>query len=147
MLDYIQRGWLNGPARFTYERLVGVEYAVERVRDRLRFDPTRNSRGSLTDLTAIIKTFERPGSLDRLLGSIRRICPELRLIVVDDSRQPREIAGVEMVILPFDSGVSAGRAEGLKRVATEYVMMLDDDFVFYRRSRLAEALTLLNTDP
>lgn len=48
-------------------------------------------------LTAIIKTFERPYAVKRLVKTIKRRYPSLHIIVVDDSKQSIEIAGVEYV--------------------------------------------------
>ena len=39
-------------------------------------------------VTAIIKTFERPKSLDLLIRSLRRFYPGLNIIVGDDSINP-----------------------------------------------------------
>lgn len=97
----------------------------------------------IPELTAVIKTFERPARLRRLLKSIRRFYPALAVIVVDDSKHPLELEGVETVKLPYDSGVSAGRREGLSRVTTKYMLNLDDDFVFYNGTRLASALGVM----
>ena len=41
--------------------------------------------GIASQVTVLVKTFERPRSLDRLVRSIRRFCPRLRVIVGDDS--------------------------------------------------------------
>lgn len=98
-------------------------------------------------LTAVIKTFERPRLLHRLVDSIRRTTPSLSLVIVDDSRDPVDIEGVDLVKLPYDSGVSAGRSAGLDRVRTEYVLMLDDDHVFYRRTNLWPTLGLMADHP
>ena len=91
-------------------------------------------------LTAIIKTFERPETVARLLKSLRRFYPNMRVIVVDDSAKPIERAGVQNIHLPYDSGVSAGRQKALEAVQTPYVLLLDDDFIFYALTRLEEAL-------
>jgi hypothetical protein len=94
-------------------------------------------------LTIVIKTFERPRTIERLVDSIRRMYPSIPIVVVDDSRAPRELPGVETVLVPFDQGVSIGRQAGLARVRTPYVMMLDDDFVFFSATRLDRALSKL----
>src|SRR5690606_3431510 len=63
--------------------------------------------------------------------------------VADDSREPCRLPGVEVVALPFDSGVSAGRQAALDRVRTRYTWLLDDDFVVYRGTRLDLAFDAL----
>lgn len=87
-------------------------------------------------VTAIVKTFERPRSLDRLVRSIRRRYPRMRVIVGDDSMTPYPRPDVEYVRLPVDVGVAAGRNTLLELVATPYFVSLDDDFAFTDETRL-----------
>jgi len=94
-------------------------------------------------LTALVKTFERPHVLRRLVASIKRLYPTLRVVVVDDSREPTHLAGVQTIAMPYDSGIAAGRNEGLRHVTTPYVLVLDDDFVFYRHTCLGAPLALM----
>jgi len=94
-------------------------------------------------LTALVKTFERPRIVRRLVASIQRLYPELGIVVVDDSRKPTHLAGVNTIAMPYDSGIAAGRNEGLRHVTTPYVLVLDDDFVFYRHTRLGPPLALM----
>lgn len=121
-----------------YDALVAAELGLDRTRPQPA--PDRSLDGSLT---ALIKTFERPRTVERLVSSIRVRYPSLPIIVVDDSRAPRELPGVETIVLPFDSGVSAGRQAGLERVRTPNVLVLDDDFVFSRSTDLAAAVEKL----
>jgi GT2 family glycosyltransferase len=102
------------------------------------------------DVTVVVKTFQRPDALRRLVASIRRFYPKIAVLVVDDSAEPFEPVpeGVTRYWhLPFDSlGVSAGRNFGLRHVETEYVLFCDDDMVFGRRTDLAKMLrTVLTT--
>jgi glycosyltransferase involved in cell wall biosynthesis len=128
-----------------YDLLIALELAGQRVMDQLANRPT--SQADLTPLTAVIKTFERPRILRRLLASVDRLYPQLKVIVVDDSRNARPVEGIETIILPFDSGLSAGRQAGLERVTTPYVLILDDDFIFYRYTDLGSALAIMNQQP
>jgi len=81
-------------------------------------------------ITAIVTTFERPQSCLRLIGSARTFCPDLRLLVVDDSRNPGEWPEADDVLtMPFDSGLSAKRNAGVRRVGSGWVVIMDDDFV------------------
>jgi len=141
----LKYGTLRPIGKPLYETLVSAELAWVRFKDRnVRFSPT-----PLTDekLTAIVKTFERPETLRRLIDSIERFYPRLRIIVADDSREPYEDARVDVIRLPFDSGVSAGRQAALDAVKTPYVLLLDDDFVFYAETKIEEQLTLLEKEP
>jgi glycosyltransferase involved in cell wall biosynthesis len=121
--------------------VIRKELFGERVLDAMTRRPL--TEPSLGDLTAIVKTFERPAALRRLIGSVRRRYPDLKMVVVDDSKRPTTIEGAENVHLPYDSGLSAGRRAGLSRVTTKYVLTLDDDFVFYRHTRVERALHAL----
>lgn len=104
------------------------------------------SSAAHSGVTAVIKTFERPQRCAALIASIRRFHPALRIIVVDDSQKPANYPGVEVVRLPFDSGVGAGRKAGLERVKTPFVLNLDDDFLFYRQTLLTEAVEILREE-
>jgi hypothetical protein len=137
---------LKGTSRLiasaVHRSLVAQELLFERLLDALV--PRQTAEEPLVrQLTALVKTFERPHILQRLVASIKRLYPTLRIVVVDDSRKPTRLAGVETIVMPYDSGISAGRNEGLKHVTTPYVLVLDDDIVFYRRTRLAVALALM----
>lgn len=141
---YFLRKWfLDGPLRAAaapvYRVAIPLELALERALD----SQSPTERGDVSNVTALIKTFERPPVVERLVASIRRHYPELKVIVVDDSRNPVPLPGVETVVLPCDSGLSAGRREGLSRVNTRYFVLLDDDFIFCRDTRLEPALELM----
>ncbi|GAA4723099.1 glycosyltransferase [Sphingomonas lutea] len=98
-------------------------------------------------VTAVIKTFERPRRCKALVASIRRGWPDLPIIVVDDSRAPGDYPGCRVIRLPFNVGLSAGRNAGLAAVETEYVLNLDDDFLFERGTAVDGALALLEQHP
>ncbi len=99
------------------------------------------------NLTAVIKTFERPEVLKRLVMSIRHFYPSMHIIVVDDSREPMELEGVETIVMPYDSGVSAGRSEALQHVKSKYLMLLDDDFIFHRHTQVQPLMKKLEKHP
>lgn len=143
LYNLLVHGRLRTVAAPIYDLVVAQELALQRRLDTIL--PNSGSRNSprLADLTAVIKTFERPRSVVRLIGSIKRLYPSLKVVVVDDSRKTLLVPGVETAAMPFDSGVSAGRREGLRRVRTKYTLILDDDYVLYRGTRLEEALRLL----
>ena len=106
-------------------------------------------------MSLIIKTFERPLCLKRLLQSIRSQaltgCP---ILVADDSRTPYEaeiMAEYDDVVdiylsLPFNSGVSAGRNALLDAVQTPYFVLNDDDFFYGPETNLAAAVKQLNNE-
>lgn len=139
-------GALNPLLKPVHNGLIGLELALNRGLDALF--PHEPPHPHLNEqVTILVKTFLRPRTLHRLLTSIRRFYPALPIIVVDDSPNAHPIPGVETVILPPDSGLSVGRMEGLKRVKTPYILLLDDDFVFYRHTRLGQAVALMEQHP
>jgi Glycosyl transferase family 2 len=101
------------------------------------------------DVTVLVKAFQRPDALRRLVASIRRVYPSIAVFVVDDSEEPLEPVpeGITRYWhLPFNSlGVSAGRNFGLRQVETEYVLVCDDDMVFGRKTDLGKMLHTLVT--
>ena len=133
-------------AAAVHRRLVGGELALHRALDAIGSRPAAG-RERTSGLTALVKTFERPYVVRRLAASVRRLYPELAIVVVDDSREPVALSGVQTIRMDYDSGVSAGRNEGLRHVRTKYVLVLDDDFVFYRHTRLGPALELMERNP
>ena len=140
----IARGRLRPLARPLYNAVVWGELAAYALRDRRHISL---DQAGIEQVTAIVKTFERPREVKRLVSSIQRTYPALKLIIADDSREPQEIPGAQLISLPFNSGVSAGRRIALEAVQTPYLLLLDDDFVFYRQTRLASALSLMAANP
>ena len=102
---------------------------------------------SLAALTILIKTFERDKSVSKLVCSIKRKYPEAAVVVVNDSKEPKRLDGVHNLIMPYDSGVSAGRNAGLKMISTQYFLLLDDDFVFSRRQNLGALVAEMDKYP
>lgn len=101
------------------------------------------SSADLSRLTAIVRTCERPASVERLVRSVRRHYPQLRMLVADDSRQPRPVDGADWIRLPADIGVGAGRNAALARVRTPFFLLLEDTHELTRRSRIEQLLDLV----
>lgn len=140
--EHVLNGRFRPAASSAHSLLVRSELAGARVLDALAPRPPADV-SLLSLLTVLVKTFERPTILRRLIAGIKRLYPALKIVVVDDSRTPVYLDGVETITLPYDSGVSAGRAAGLLHITTDYVLVVDDDFVFYRSTRLSPALELM----
>lgn len=132
---------LRGIAHPVHAGAVAAELALVRLADAFR------RPRAVSDLTAMIKTFERPRLVRRLVNSLRRLYPEMPIIVADDSREPIRLPGVETVSLPFDSGVSAGRQAALERVRTRYLWNLDDDFVVFGGTNVSLVMSGLERYP
>ena len=96
----------------------------------------------------LIKTFERKGSLIRLLRSLERAGCKLSILIADDSRCPyqeeitRHFPSLDITYhtLPFDSGLSAGRNYLLEKTTTPFFLLFDDDFAWNKKTDLAAAL-------
>ncbi len=126
-ISAVGRGSKEHPIlRCAYRALVGTEIVAARAAAlgrRVRpVDPG--------NLTLVIKTFERPELLSRLLRSARRVFSGA-IIIADDSETPFvcDDSRVTVLALPFDSGVGAGRNALIDAVTSEYLMMCDDDMV------------------
>lgn len=95
-----------------------------------------------SEVSIIIKTFERPKSLERLLNSIlSSTASGSRILIADDSwrRTTSDLLrreGIDYFKLPYDSGLSYGRNYLVDRVTTPYCVVLDDDLIFTRGTRL-----------
>jgi glycosyltransferase involved in cell wall biosynthesis len=144
--SHVIEGRLRSLSARVHDALVEQEVLLERMLDSFAFR-AEGDKALLPELTAMIKTFERPLIVRRLVASIRRLYPGMSIIVVDDSREPVALEGAEIVAMPYDSGIAAGRNEGLRHVSTKYVLVLDDDYVFSRQTRLNDALTLMERFP
>ena len=119
-------------AKPCYDAILGAILLGNRLRDLFY----KKDQSDISDLTILIKTFERRRAVRRLVRSIRRRYPQASIVVVDDSREPKPIDGVTTILLPYDSGASAGRNAALDQIRTKYFLLLDDDFVFSRRQHL-----------
>jgi GT2 family glycosyltransferase len=110
---------------------------------------TVRDQGMRSEVSLIIKTFERPKSLERLLHSILSSSASgCRILVADDSWRgtPSDLFAYEEIDyfkLPYDSGLSYGRNYLVDRVRTPYCVLLDDDLVFTHETRLEILLEIV----
>ena len=125
-------GKLRVFAKPCYDLILGSILIVERVID--FFFPKDDS--NISDVTLIIKTFERHYAVTRLVRSIKRRYRQANILVVNDSKNPKKLDGVDNLIMPYDTGISVGRNAALEHINTRYFLLLDDDFVFSRRQKL-----------
>lgn len=99
---------------------------------------------SLTDVSILIKTLERPQQLINQLYSIQKYKFKGPIIIADDSRQSGEKEVLQLfsdlnityINLPFDTGTAEGRNVMLQYTKTTYFVLCDDDFIFEPRTRL-----------
>jgi GT2 family glycosyltransferase len=100
---------------------------------------------SLSACTALIRSFERPQCVARLVESIRQFYPDLRVIVGDDSFNPQPRSDVEWLSLGVDVGVSRGRNALLEAVQTPFFLMMDDDYIFHRHTRIESLMDVVSS--
>ena len=136
--------WIARPA---YEALVGLELLWHRIEDFFQDLFHGRDKSDVSEVTAIIKTFERPYAVKRLVRSIKRRYPDLKIIVVDDSRETVSMEGVKMIRMPYNTGISIGRNRALDETESRYFLLLDDDFVFSRRQKIGEWVDFMESHP
>lgn len=112
--------------------------------------PTKAEKAFVKDnVTFIVKSFERQHLVKGLCRNICRIYPGVPIIIADDSRGPLVIRqkNVEIIRLPFNSGLGAGLHAALNEVKTPYVVRLDDDELLTLRTNVHRELKFLIQHP
>lgn len=81
------------------------------------------------NVTFLFKSFQRQALAKGLYRNIQRYYPGARVIIADDSEKPLKLtgAGLQVIQLPYDSGLSAGLNRALAAVETPFVVRMDDD--------------------
>ena len=81
------------------------------------------------NVTFFYKSFERQNMAKRLYKSIQSYYPGVKVVIADDSSKPLELTGenLEIIQLPFNSGLSRGLNKALEKVDTPFVIRMDDD--------------------
>jgi len=99
------------------------------------------------NITIIYKSFERQKMAKRLYKNIQKYYPGVRVIIADDSKESLDLTGknLEVLQLPFNSGLSYGLNMALKKVTTPYVLRLDDDELLTRKTYLGRQLNFLDS--
>ena len=97
------------------------------------------------NVTFIFKTFERQKLAEKLYKNIQDYYPGVKVIIADDSEKPLDITGknLEIIRLPFNSGLSFGLNRALERVETPFVIRMDDDELLTPYTRFHEQLRFL----
>jgi GT2 family glycosyltransferase len=105
-------------------------------------------------VTFIIKGFERPTCLKRLLESIATQYKTVPTLVLDDSKEPlftqeeqasyqEKIPAIRFLRTGYDVGLAAGRNILVDAVETPYVLLLDDDFILNENSKIERLVDAL----
>jgi hypothetical protein len=117
----------------------------------MKIEFEEEKRKIFQNTTLMVKTFQRPDCLDRLLESIDQFYgkygEDLKIIIGDDSSEQNEPLQIRNKVayykLPFDTGSGATRNYLLDEIDTEYFIYLDDDYVFTKNTRFEELITVL----
>ncbi|MCD7784464.1 MAG: glycosyltransferase [Oscillospiraceae bacterium] len=101
------------------------------------------------NVTFMYKSFERQKMAKRLYKSTQSYYPGAKVVIADDSKIPLELddENVEIIHLPFNSGISVGLNRALERIKTPYLVKLDDDGLLTRRTKIGEQLNFLVDHP
>lgn len=101
------------------------------------------------NVTFIYKSFERQNMATRLYHNIQSYYPGVKVIVSDDSEMQLEVneENIEIIHLPFNSGVSLGLNKALEKVKTPFVVKLDDDELLTRKTKIGDQLHFLLDHP
>lgn len=127
----------------------GPDKAIELVTHPASFPCTAGPAvpaADLAKLTAIVRNYERPKALRRLVKSLRKTYPQLRVLVADDSSEPRAVRGIDSITLPADSGRAACQNALLARVRTPYFLLLDNLAELHRGTQIERLAQLLADD-
>ena len=103
-------------------------------------------------LALAFATLERPQVVQRLIGSIRKHRPEIKIYVADQSWRSEAMAefyrasGVTVIPIPYDAGVTASRNRLVEAISEDYFVLCDDDFILDARTNFSDAMRILETD-
>lgn len=105
------------------------------------------------NVTIMFKSFERQKQARALVKSIWKYYPGVRIVIADDSATPLTVpdypqgSNLKILQMPFNSGLSKGLNLALAEIETPFMVRLDDDVLFTRRTDLAGELRILMAHP
>jgi GT2 family glycosyltransferase len=97
-----------------------------------------------------IVTIERPHAVARLVRSARRLWPDMRIYVADQSANIDAMNDfyfsqrVNVVRMPFDAGLAASRNALVNAADEEFLLLCDDDFVLGAETGIEQAIAVLD---
>lgn len=152
VLKRLAYGPLSSVFSLAYRVVSAGEYVYFSIRWRLEGAkrPTEQEAELVREnVTFIYKSFERQKLAKRLYRNIQRYYPGVKVIVADDSRTPLDLHDkhIEVIQLPFNSGLSFGLNRALEKVNTPYVIRMDDDQLLTPHTRFHDQLRFLQTHP
>jgi len=79
------------------------------------------------NVTAVVVTYESHKMAEECVASIRRNHPNMRILLVDNSKNPKPVNGSRLIPVPENIGLSYSRNAGVLEVNTPFVFLNDDD--------------------
>jgi len=112
-----------------------------------------NEMSLLENTTFLIKAFGRIEYINKLVSSILYKYSNAKILILDDSGKLSEkdistfkSKKVDLILSSIeDIGLSAGRNQLVENCSTRYMVLLDEDFVFTKRTDIIKALKILAT--
>ena len=157
----ISKEYLSFRSRKNDREYFFIKHGLAYVIDMNGYKDSYSDRNYVEDIDFIIKTLNRKDSLEKLLFSIAKYYPEAKIVVADDGKKfdasyykdlwKRLLeAGLHKkpvaYSLPYDSGLSFGRNFLIGNTYSDYILMLDDDFVFTERTSIKKLKSLIDSD-
>jgi len=101
----------------------------------------------------IITTFNRYDCLDVLLKSIKNFYPKASVIIADNGEYNnmfyarwKEKLDIKPLRLDYDSGLSYCRNKAVQKSDKDYIVLLDDDFIFTEETKLEKFYKVMLSD-
>ncbi|XP_019630241.1 PREDICTED: beta-1,4 N-acetylgalactosaminyltransferase 1-like, partial [Branchiostoma belcheri] len=113
------------------------------------FDTNIFEKGTVEErVTVIVKTFLRYQKAKSAIYSIKRLYPNTRIVIADDTPPTNftnlQGSNMDHFRMPGFTGYFAGRNLGLSQVWTEYFLYMDDDLFFTNGTRLDVLVSFLD---
>ncbi|CAH1239946.1 B4GALNT2 [Branchiostoma lanceolatum] len=106
-------------------------------------------KGKIGDrVTVVVAASGHYDSLRRLVKSVEQYYPKTTVIVADDNPadvwKAYQVRNVKYYRMPHNKGYFAGLNLGISQVATEYVLIVDDDQYFTSKTKLRLLVSMLD---
>lgn len=152
MIKRLVHGPLQPVAYMAEQCLIWIQYCYYQAKwtfQGVKLPDAEQQKLVRENVTFIFKSFQRQSMAKRLYRNIQRYYPGVRVIIADDSEKPLELsgAGLEVIHLPFNSGLSRGLNQALARVRTPYTVRMDDDELITPCTNYHEHLKFLMEHP
>lgn len=99
----------------------------------------------------LVTTIIRPKCIRRLLDSINKWQPGAKITVADQNEEKHDFYNeydVNQVLdLDYDVGLAKARNRMVEETEEPYVLIMDDDFIFDKRTKIETFLKIIKSDP